>query len=197
MLTWHWLCNRQQLRHVNIPHFPFLILFRRLLGLQLLLKKKLEKKDSQPVCFDLIWRQPCKLGHQAGDNWACNYEKSKMQMKVWIRWPVKTTSGHLTYFLSWKGAFLVLTRINAWEINWNNQFLAGIKAWLHNGKIYNPQVGQDSVFIRPRFVFSPVRLTGVFAPSFVLLWRPLTFVLLCEAADQDAEAHPAAVSHCA
>lgn len=47
----------------------------------------------------------------------------------------------------------VLTRINTWEINWNNQFSAGIKAWLHKGKMYNPQVGQDSVFIRTRLYF--------------------------------------------
>lgn len=64
---------------------------------QLLLEKK---KTIGLFASPLIWRQPCKLGHQAGDNWACNYEKSKMQMKVWIRRPVKTTSGHLTYFLS-------------------------------------------------------------------------------------------------
>lgn len=74
----------------------------------------------------------------------------------------------------------VLTRINTWEINWNNQFSAGIKARLHKEKIYNPQVGQDSVFFSPRlsylrFVSDSVvvwttplcRLPEEVAPSFV------------------------------
>lgn len=47
----------------------------------------------------------------------------------------------------------VLDRINSWEINWNNWFSAGITAWVHKGKIYNPQVGQDSVFTRPCLYF--------------------------------------------
>lgn len=47
----------------------------------------------------------------------------------------------------------VLARINTWEINRNNQFSAGIRAWLHKGKIHNPQVGQDSVLITTRLYF--------------------------------------------
>lgn len=85
----------------------------------------------------------------------------------------------------------VLTRINTWEINWNNQFSAGIKARLHKEKIYNPQVGQDSVFFSSRlsylrFVSDSVvvwttplcRLPEEVAPSFVFRLWPLTFGLL-------------------
>lgn len=133
----------------------------------------LEKKDNLPVS-SLIQRQPCKLGHQAGDNWVCNSEKSKMQMKVWLRQPVKTTSGHLTYFVSWKDALLaVLTWINTWEINWNNWFSAGIKVWQHKGKCIIHRSNGAHRSSEHHFLC----FRNVCSSSVLPLW-PLTFGLL-------------------
>lgn len=104
----------------------------------------------------------------------------------------------------------VLARINTWEINWNNQFSAGIKAWLHKGKIYNPQVGQDSEKIK---MWSDENCFSVCFTNTSLLpgsqgclrhllscrcgLRPLASFLLvvCAAGDREAETHSAAVSH--
>lgn len=104
----------------------------------------------------------------------------------------------------------VLTRINTWEINWNNQFSAGITAWLHKGKIYNPQVGQSSVFIRLPLCFlcfcvcfiNTSLLLGSLGRLLLLLsfrcdlWPVASFsVVEREADDRRAETFSAAISH--